>query len=144
MKTLKLAVLGLAGVSPSACASITKGATQDVIVNSSPQGADCVLNREGAQIGRVNPTPGSVKIDKSSKDITIDCELPGYVQAKHVAASEAEAMTVGNVLFGGVVGLAIDAGSGAMNKYPSNVTVVMQREDPAPAPAAAPTAPATQ
>jgi hypothetical protein len=34
-----------------------------------------------------------------------------------VIASGAEVMTAGNVLVGGVVGLGIDAATGAMNKY---------------------------
>ena len=34
-------------------------------------------------------------------------------------------MSAGNVLLGGVIGLGVDAASGAMNKYPDIVTVAM-------------------
>jgi len=34
-------------------------------------------------------------------------------------------MAAGNVILGGVVGLGVDAMSGAMNKYPDIVTVTM-------------------
>ncbi|MET0706620.1 MAG: hypothetical protein ABWY82_07210 [Tardiphaga sp.] len=34
-------------------------------------------------------------------------------------------MSAGNVVFGGMIGLGIDAVSGAMNKYPDLVTVAM-------------------
>ena len=34
-------------------------------------------------------------------------------------------MTFGNVVFGGIVGLAVDASSGAMHEYEANVTVVL-------------------
>jgi len=34
-------------------------------------------------------------------------------------------MTAGNVVFGGLLGLGIDAASGAMNTYDSGVEVVM-------------------
>jgi hypothetical protein len=34
-------------------------------------------------------------------------------------------MTAGNVVFGGIIGLGVDAASGAMNKYPDIVTVAM-------------------
>jgi hypothetical protein len=34
-------------------------------------------------------------------------------------------MTAGNVIFGGIVGLGVDAASGAMNKYDSGVEVIM-------------------
>ncbi len=146
MNILKLFGLGLAAMSLGACASITKGTDQTIVINSNPSGADCSLNRAGVQIAQVNPTPGQVTVDKSKDDIVIDCALEGHKPAKHVAASQAEAMTAGNLVFGGLVGLAIDASSGAINKYPSNVMVVMQRGDGpfSPAPAAAPQAGAVE
>jgi hypothetical protein len=42
-----------------------------------------------------------------------------------VLASETEIMTAGNVVFGGVIGLGIDAASGAMNKYQPGVEIAM-------------------
>jgi hypothetical protein len=130
-----VAFVGAAAVGLSGCASITKGTDQDVAVNTNPQGARCELVREGAPIAVVDPTPATVNVDKDKDDIQITCALEGYEEARYVLDSEAEAMTAGNVLFGGVIGLAIDAGTGAMNRYDSNVTVIMQREEPAPAPA---------
>jgi phosphoketolase len=47
-----------------------------------------------------------------------------------VIPSDAEAMAAGNVVFGGVIGLGVDAMSGAMNKYPDQVMVAMT-PDPA-------------
>ena len=37
-------------------------------------------------------------------------------------------MTSGNIIFGGLVGVAIDAGSGAMHLYPETVVVVLPPE----------------
>lgn len=34
-------------------------------------------------------------------------------------------MTFGNIIFGGIIGVAINAGSGAMHEYPESVTVVL-------------------
>jgi hypothetical protein len=34
-------------------------------------------------------------------------------------------MTVGNVLIGGIIELAIDASSGAINKYPASITITV-------------------
>jgi hypothetical protein len=39
-------------------------------------------------------------------------------------------MAAGNIIFGGVIGLGVDAVSGALNKYPDQVTVAMS-PDPA-------------
>lgn len=123
----KLALLA-AALLASGCASITKGTDQDIAINTNPQGARCELMRETTALAVIDPTPGVVNIDKSSKDIRITCEKEGFKTASYMLESEAEAMTVGNVIFGGVIGLAVDAGTGAMNKYDANVTVVMQRE----------------
>ena len=37
-------------------------------------------------------------------------------------------MTAGNILIGGVIGLAVDAASGAMSRYPEMVTVALPPE----------------
>jgi hypothetical protein len=47
--------------------------------------------------------------------------LPG----SGVIASNTEAMAAGNVVFGGLIGLGVDAATGAMNKYADQVTVAM-------------------
>lgn len=127
---MRIAIMVVAaGVLLSGCATITKGTSQDIAINTDPQGARCEVQREGAVIAVADPTPETVNIDKSSKDIHFACSLEDHREARYVLTSETEAMTVGNVLFGGVIGLAVDAGTGAMNKYRPNVTVVMQREE---------------
>ena len=35
-------------------------------------------------------------------------------------------MTLGNIIIGGLVGLVVDMSTGAINKYPGEVTVPMQ------------------
>jgi hypothetical protein len=40
-------------------------------------------------------------------------------------SSEFQAATFGNILLGGIIGVAVDAASGAMNKYPEQVSFVM-------------------
>ena len=48
----------------SGCATITKSSTQSVTINTRPSGAECHLNREGALIAVVNPTPGTISVEK--------------------------------------------------------------------------------
>lgn len=127
MKTML--VIGVAALSLSGCATIVKGTDQDVIVNTDPQGAHCELTRDGTQLAIIDPTPGTINVEKSSNDIHITCDMEGYETARFMLESEVQAMTAGNVLFGGVIGLGVDAASGAMNKYDSNVTVIMQRKE---------------
>ena len=79
----------------------------------------------------VNPTPGSVAVDKSQHDITVRCRLDGFQEAVGTFDSEFQGMTAGNILFGGLIGIGVDAASGAMHEYDHTVTVVLQEvEEP--------------
>jgi len=48
-----------------------------------------------------------------------------YLPGSSVIPSNAEAMAAGNVILGGVIGLGVDAATGAMNHYSDLVTVAM-------------------
>jgi hypothetical protein len=119
------------------CSSVIEGTHQEIAIASDPPGANCVLKREGFEIGRVNPTPGAVKIDKTKYDITVVCDKDGYQEATIVNRSGAAAATFGNIILGGGIGWAVDSASGADNKYDSPVTVKL---DPVAAAAMPPTA----
>lgn len=109
----------------SGCATITKGTDQNVTVQSIPSGAECELRRDGKVIGIVNPTPGTVNVHKSQANIAVTCRQDGYQDSSATLSSELQGMTFGNILFGGIIGAAIDAGSGAMHKYPDSVNIAM-------------------
>ncbi|MEL6373711.1 MAG: hypothetical protein AAFR04_07060 [Pseudomonadota bacterium] len=109
------------------CATIVEGTSQKLTVNTAPQGANCVLNRNGERIGAVASTPGTVDISNSRHDILISCDRAGYSRTQATLNSRFQAMTLGNLLVGGVVGVVVDAGSGAMNKYDKAITIPMQR-----------------
>jgi hypothetical protein len=65
---------------------------------------------------RTVQTPGNIVLPKSKHDVAVNCAKQCYTNGVGVLASETEIMTAGNVLFGGVIGLGIDAASGAMNQ----------------------------
>lgn len=109
----------------SACASIVEGTDQTVTVTTQPPGASCNLERDGQTIAVVNPTPGSVNVEKSKNNIAVLCEKDGYEDSAGTLASDFQGMTFGNILFGGIIGVAIDASSGAMHEYPPSVTVML-------------------
>jgi hypothetical protein len=113
----------------AACATITKGTTQLVAVDTpGVAGATCTIQTQSGPQTVV--TPGSVTLNKSSNALPIQCVKECYVTGVSVIPSGTEAMTAGNVILGGVIGLGVDAASGAMNKYPDMVTVAMM-PDPA-------------
>ena len=111
---------GLAG-----CASITEGTDQQVTVDTDPSGATCNLSRGGETVGVVNPTPGTVTLSKSKDDVSVECKKEGYQTKARSLNSEFEGMTFGNIIFGGIIGVGVDAASGAMNEYPNQVRLIL-------------------
>ena len=107
------------------CSSIVEGTSQDVLINTSPSGADCSLERNGVSIARVNPTPGSAYVKKTKDDIIIKCNKSGYKEATYFNKSDVAGATVGNVILGGGIGWIIDSASGADNKYESPVNIYL-------------------
>jgi len=107
-----------------ACATITKGTSQVVAVDTpGVPGATCTIQTQSGP--QVVVTPASVNLSKGSNALPIQCTKECYVTGSSIIPSGTEAMAAGNVLLGGVIGLGVDAASGAMNKYPDIVTVAM-------------------
>lgn len=130
-----LCASGLAG-----CATIIEGTTQSVSVNTTPQdGAKCTLtNSQGTWY---ITTPGSTTVHKTKNDLTVACTKDGFAGGQTVAQSHFGGATAGNVIAGGVIGIGIDAASGANYYYKSPITVDLGAST-APAAAAEPAAPA--
>ena len=138
----KLALL-TAAVSLAGCSSIIEGTSQTLTVMTNPDGANCALMREGLNIGRINPTPGSVVVKKDKHDIFVECEMAGYQKATFFNKSDVAGATAGNIILGGGIGWAIDSAAGADNKYLSPVQITLVPiipQAPTPTPAVAPAA----
>ncbi|MEO1292409.1 MAG: hypothetical protein AAFV62_06205 [Pseudomonadota bacterium] len=124
VRTRTVAALALIGVA-AGCATIVEGTSDPLTVITEPAGAVCTIERGGTVIGVVNPAPGTVELGKSKDDAMVTCEKDGHEPATAALRASFQGMTFGNVLLGGVVGVAIDAGSGAMNKYPETVSLTL-------------------
>lgn len=112
-----------------ACATITKGTTQVVAVDTpGVPGSSCTISTKAGP--QMVMTPGTLTLEKGSEPLPISCTKTCYLTGQSIVPSNAEAMAAGNVIFGGVIGLGVDAASGAMYKYPDIVTVAMN-PDPA-------------
>lgn len=126
-------VLGLA---VSGCATVTSGTTQVVAVQTIPPGARCAFSRAGeGVIGHIPSTPGQVEVKKGWKSIQVACDRSGYPTAQAELSADLQPMTFGNILVGGIIGVAVDAATGAMAKYDGAITIHMD-------PSQRPTAPA--
>ncbi len=99
--------------------------TQQVTINTpGAEGAQCTLKSDG--IGtKVVTTPAALVLDKSQHAIAVTCKKPCFQDGIGIIASNTETMTAGNLLLGGVVGLGVDAASGAMNKYNADNQIAM-------------------
>jgi hypothetical protein len=125
-RLLALGLVVLAGFQLSACASIVKGSTASVAITTPPtSGADCTLNSpEGTwQV----TSPASITLPRSKHDIQVRCTKEGYQEAAAVLPSTFEGWTLGNLIIGGVIGLGVDAATGALNDYPNAFQVPMQK-----------------
>jgi len=61
-------------------------------------------------------TPAVLILPKSRENIAVKCHK-GCARGSGVSACDTEAMTAGNVIFGGPICLGVDAASGAINRY---------------------------
>ncbi len=103
----------------SACATLVDGSSQSVTVSTNPPGASCTLDRVGA----IPATPGSVRVDKSKNDLSVTCAKDGYQTATVAHPPSVGAATFGNIIAGGVIGVVVDAASGANYTYPDDIRI---------------------
>ncbi len=107
---LVVAPLILLSLFLSACGSIIHGTTQEVSISSAPTGAQVTV--DNIPLG---PTPVFWELKRKDNHI-VRITLDGYEPYEMVLARSVSGWVVGNILFGGVVGLAVDAISGGMYK----------------------------
>lgn len=125
------------------CASIVNGTNQVVSVETRHKGepvsgVTCKLDN-GKGVFYVT-TPGTVTVHRAYDDLSIKCEKDNVAPGLASVKSSTKAMAFGNILFGGVIGAAVDAGSGAAYDYPAMITVLMGETVKLPATPAAPAA----
>ncbi len=108
-----LALLG----SLSACATIFTGTSQQIAVDSNPEGASCDVTQGGVTVAHVPSTPDVVHVARGSSEIEMTCSKPGYRSERVTELSGANGWVFGNLVIGGIVGVVIDFSSGAAYHY---------------------------
>lgn len=105
------------------CASIIHGTTQQIGISSSPTGAQVVV--DGMQRG-VTPVVADLKRKDSH---VIRVSMDGFQPFEMALTRSVSGWVWGNLVFGGIPGLAIDAITGGLYKLaPEQVTAQLQRE----------------
>lgn len=111
----------------SGCASVTGNKNQPISIAavceaSQVQGATCTLtNDKGVYY---ITTPGTAMIQKSTSDLSINCIKDKQSSNPYIVKSASNVNIWGNILLGGPIGAAIDAGTGAGFDYPSSLNVI--------------------
>jgi hypothetical protein len=119
------------------CASVTRGTTENISIASTPAGATAEIT--GLEIPTACVTPCVVQA-KRSADITVTINKEGYEPqtiplTKEVPGSGAAGFA-GNLLAGGLIGMGVDAATGAAQDHkPNPVIVTLQPIGPPPRPA---------
>jgi hypothetical protein len=102
-----------------------EGTAESVTIATTPPGTHFTIDREGARIGEISSTPGSIQLSKSGKDLAVTCSKTGYQTATIVQSPDFSGTTFGNIIIGGGIGAIADAASGANYKYPTPINVTL-------------------
>lgn len=119
----RVLALVAAGLGATACATVTRGTSQDFTVQSTPPGAR-VTTSNGFEC---EATPCTFRMPRKP-GFTATISMPGYatqeIQIDSRIGGGGAAGAAGNILIGGGIGLVVDGTSGAMNDLTPNPLVV--------------------
>ena len=115
-------LMGAAG-----CATILKGTSAPVSINSTPSSASVEIKRSDGIVVGQGQTPMTVKLGKG-KDYSVIISLDGYQdQTVPILKTGVETAVFGNLCVGGIPGLVVDFVSGAMYKLePGTINVSLK------------------
>jgi PEGA domain len=110
------------------CASVTRGTTENISITSTPAGAEATIS--GLDVPTACITPCAI-VAKRSADISITFAKPGFetevvTLTKEVPATGAAGFA-GNVLAGGLIGMGVDAATGAAQDHKPNPVIVTMK-----------------
>jgi hypothetical protein len=114
-------VIGLAG-SLGACASIIEGTQQDVSFQVSPKNATCHVYQSGALLGTLQGGGGVLNVPKSSDDLQLDCNAPGYQRRTLTMESSPSGWGIAGCFLDFCI---TDYATGALNKYETDIAVAL-------------------
>jgi hypothetical protein len=124
------------------CASVTRGTTENISIASTPSGVEAVVS--GMEAPTTCMTPCSIVV-KRNADISITFQKDGYepqiVPLSRDIPTGGAAGFAGNLLLGGVVGMGVDAATGAATDHKPNPVIVTMQPSAPPPRAARPPAP---
>lgn len=134
MQIMRLLAYAAALSAAGGCATIIRGAEQDFAIESSPPGAEATLST-----GQSCATPCTLNLPRKT-DFDVTFSMEGYESGTaHVTSGWSRGGTqtfvVGNLILGGLVGMGVDASTGAARDlWPNPLTVTLVPTEPETAP----------
>lgn len=119
---LRLAGVLLCAASLSACATITRGTSQDFAIQTDPPGAAIRLST-----GQTCTTPCTLRLKRKrtfSVVATMDGYQDGHANVRSRMHEGGGAALAGNAIFGGLIGVGVDASSGALRDLRPNPLII--------------------
>lgn len=121
-----IAVAACSAVVLSACATVTRGTTNQIQILSEPSGASVRTS-----LNQTCTTPCTLTVGRKD-EFSATISMPGFreqvVDIKTRVAGAGAAGFVGNVVVGGIIGMGADAVTGAtLEHYPNPVEVKLER-----------------
>ncbi len=123
------ALVIIGGISLTGCATIMHGTTQPVGISSQPTGA--TVSIDGQLYGN---TPVIASLKRKNNHI-VNIELKGYEPYATTLTRQTSGWVFGNIILGGLIGLAVDAISGGLYELtPEQISVALRKGGVAMAP----------
>lgn len=125
---IRLALAAALALPCVGCASVTRGTTENISISSTPAGATAEISGLDEPTTCLTPC---VVVAKRNAEITVSVNKEGYEPqviplTKEIAPTGAAGFA-GNLLLGGVVGMGVDAVTGApVDHKPNPVIVTLQ------------------
>ena len=127
VKTMRRHLLfpvALLALSTAACAAIIHGSYQDVPVNTVPSGVTVTV------LGRTYTTPATIELKRNDPPLTLHFHKDGYEDVDYTLTKKVDGWIVGNIVFGGIIGLIVDFAAGsAYNIRPETVDVTLPPDE---------------
>lgn len=105
----------------SSCATLTKDESQPVAFSSEPQGAQVSVNSMP-----MGTTPTTIMVKRKMGTTMIDIYKEGYHRETFPLDKSVAAMTFGNIIFGGFIGLGVDVATGKATDYQNSVHISLR------------------
>ena len=106
--TRAVTAVAVAALGLSACATIIHSPRQQVGISSTPSGASVTIDNVDS-----GKTPLVTKLSRRQEHV-LRIEMAGYKPFEATLTRKLSGWVFGNLVFGGIVGLAVDAVSGSM------------------------------